>query len=138
LSSILLITYSLKIYEKELHKYHSRTFFFAILVLLLLCACNAKTEKEEKDEDPDVDYFAVRNERYGTVPQEVKNAIALRLAQDAMQEENNKTAAIPKWQLIGPANAGGRITILKCPAATKTLFMRALPAAAFLKARIMG
>jgi photosystem II stability/assembly factor-like uncharacterized protein len=82
---------------------------------ILLFSCDAKRESEEH-EDPDVDYFALRNEHYGTVTQEVKNAIAARFEKDEQQEKIfDKTNAIARWQLIGPVNAGGRITDIEMP-----------------------
>src|SRR6185369_9798013 len=45
----------------------------------------------------------------------VKDAIARRLAQDASQEQSARTTAIPKWQVIGPGNIGGRITDIEMP-----------------------
>ena len=83
----------------------------------LLFSCNTKKEYgEEKEKAPDADYFAVRNEHYGTIPKEVRTAIIARLEQDNLQDEiKAKTAAVPKWKLIGPANIGGRITDIEMP-----------------------
>lgn len=91
-------------------------FLFTIITLAALFSCNERMEDEEKERDPDVDYFALRNMHYGTVPQEVKDAIETRLAKDNMQLESlEKTTAVPQWQLIGPGNIGGRITDIEMP-----------------------
>ncbi|MEP6684013.1 MAG: T9SS type A sorting domain-containing protein [Parafilimonas sp.] len=87
-----------------------------ILAASLFLSCNKKEGEDETERDPDVDYFAIRNMHYGTIPQEVKNAIARRFEYDELQQESfSKTSALPKWQLIGPANIGGRITDIEMP-----------------------
>ena len=75
-----------------------RLAFYALCISLF--SCNAKEGKEEQEErDPDADYFATRNEHYGTVPQEVKDAIQARLSADNIQEESLlKTTAVPQWK----------------------------------------
>ncbi len=89
---------------------------FFLLFIITLFSCYAKKEKQEKESDPDVDYFAVRNEHYGTLPQQVKDAIQARLSQDELQQrEGSRTIPVPEWKLIGPANTGGRITDIEMP-----------------------
>jgi photosystem II stability/assembly factor-like uncharacterized protein len=91
-------------------------FVLSLLSIIVIFSGNTKNENEEDETEPDVDYFALRNMRYGAVPQEVKDAIEARLFKDETQEEaNTKITSIPKWQLIGPANIGGRITDIEMP-----------------------
>ena len=99
-----------------------RIFYFLIVYTLCISLFSCYTKKEREEEsDPDSDYFATRNEHYGTVPQEVKDAIQARLSADNMREEQLlKTTAIPKWKLIGPANTGGRITDIEMPRSNDT------------------
>jgi len=101
----------------EKKRYFLPFLFFLLAITIVLFACNVKKEEnEEKERDPDVDYFALRNEHYGTVPAEVKLAIQKRLADDELQQQVlSKTAPLPPWQLIGPSNIGGRITDIEMP-----------------------
>ena len=93
-----------------------------ICVVSIFFSCNRKGEEDETERDPDVDYFAIRNMHYGTVPQEVKDAIEKRFAYDEMQQEEAlKTGAVSAWQLIGPANIGGRITDLEMPKSNENI-----------------
>jgi photosystem II stability/assembly factor-like uncharacterized protein len=96
----------------------SFSLLFCILIfsVSLFLSCNKKEGSEEKESDPDVDYFAIRNMHYGTVPQEVKDAIEKRFEYDEMQQEVfSNTPAVSAWQLIGPGNIGGRITDIEMP-----------------------
>lgn len=89
---------------------------FLVAFLFIFIACNEKYEDEE-NEEPDVNYFAMRNEHYGSVPQEVKDAINARLSADFANEitDKNNPFVMPSWQQIGPANTGGRITDIEMP-----------------------
>ena len=95
--------------------------FFYVLCLftavVVLFSCDLKREGEEEEEEaPDADYFAIRNEHFGPMPADVKEAIIARLTKDnAAEELNVVNAAGPKWQLIGPGNTGGRITDIEMP-----------------------
>lgn len=95
------------------------TLFYYVSFLFFSFAffsCNTKLENEENEKDPDVDYFAMRTWHYGSVPQEVKDAIAARLKKDfALEEANLNAPAVPQWQSIGPGNIGGRITDIEMP-----------------------
>ena len=105
-------------YIKKFHTAYNIVFLLSVLALqVLLFACSESREQEEEEtEIPDTDYFAVRNEHYGTVPQDVKEAIRLRIEKDnAIEEMNVSIAALPKWKLIGPSNIGGRITDIEMP-----------------------
>ncbi|HRI19557.1 MAG TPA: T9SS type A sorting domain-containing protein [Panacibacter sp.] len=100
-------------------------FSFALsltITAVLLFACNTKKEYEEEEERaPDADYFAVRNEHYGSMPKDVRSAIIARLELDNSQDEiKAKTAAVPKWKLIGPSNIGGRVTDIEMPRGNDT------------------
>ncbi len=93
-----------------------------ICLVSIFFSCNRKEEEDETERDPDVDYFAIRNMHYGTVPQEVKDAIEKRFAYDEMQQDEAlKTGAVSAWQLIGPANIGGRITDLEMPKSNENI-----------------
>ncbi len=114
-------------YSARINRYNGSLNHFSFMVCLLITAtllfsCNAKKEKEEEGEKaPDVDYFAIRNEHFGAIPKDVKNAIIARLEQDNLQEEMNATnATVPKWKLIGPGNTGGRITDIEMPRGNDT------------------
>ena len=105
-------------YKKKFSTAYNVVFLLSVLALqVLLFACNENREQEEEEtEIPDTDYFAVRNEHYGTVPRDVKDAIRLRIEKDnAIEEMNVSAAAVPKWKLIGPSNIGGRITDIEMP-----------------------
>jgi len=88
-----------------------------ILAAIIMFSCNRKEgDEDETEKDPDVDYFAIRNMHYGTVPQDVKDAIQRRFEYDEQQQETSlKTSTLPVWQLIGPSNIGGRITDIEMP-----------------------
>jgi photosystem II stability/assembly factor-like uncharacterized protein len=93
-----------------------------ICVVSIFFSCTRKEEEEEAERDPDVDYFAIRNMHYGTVPQEVKNAIEKRFVYDELQQDEAlKTGAVAAWQLIGPANIGGRITDIEMPKSNENI-----------------
>src|SRR5947199_1543386 len=93
-----------------------------ICVVSIFFSCNRKEDEEETERDPDVDYFAIRNMHYGTVPQEVKSVIEKRFAYDEMQQDEAlKTGAVAAWQLIGPANIGGRITDIEIPKSNENI-----------------
>ena len=111
--------------EKNKTPFFSLYSFFLFLSVLIcitgFLSCDIKRENEE-EEEPDVNYFALRNEHYGTVPQEIKNAIEARLALDDRQQETNAIASVTSpWQLIGPANTGGRITDIEMPRNNDTI-----------------
>ncbi len=108
--------------KKGLGNRLSFALFFGLTAAVLF-SCDAKKEnEEEKEKGPDVDYFALRNEHFGVMPKEVRNAIFARLAQDNRQEEiNASTLAVPKWKLIGPSTTGGRITDIEMPRGNDTI-----------------
>ncbi len=89
-------------------------FVLSVLLFIGFISCNTKKENE-KNEDPDADYFALRNEHYGTVSQDVKDAIAARFLQDDQNDANAKMNIKTEWKLIGPSNTGGRITDIEMP-----------------------
>ena len=95
----------------------TRFLHFSLTLLLFTSIFSCHENEEEENEQPDVNYFAMRNEQYGSVPQEVKDAIAARLAADNETEltEKNNPFVMPSWQLIGPSNMGGRITDIEMP-----------------------
>lgn len=104
--------------KKNTDRFSIRHYFLYLAIFsaaISFYACNSKNEIEP-NEEPDINYFALRNERYGVLPQEVKNAIQERLMQDnALEDQLLAKAAVPAWQLIGPANTGGRITDVEMP-----------------------
>lgn len=84
---------------------------FCLYFLLTITSCKIIKEEKEFFPDPDAEYFAHRNGYQGLAPQELRNAIAVRMEKDAQQLSlESRSIPQPNWQNIGPANTGGRIT----------------------------
>lgn len=111
----------MKTFTKKM-KTATTLFLCVMLTTFVLSACNREREEDEEHEEPDVDYFALRNMHYGSVPKDVKDAIEARLSQDNAWEDAQELAgtATSPWQLIGPSNIGGRIVDIEMPKGNDT------------------
>ena len=108
----------------------------AAFVTVLFLSFVRKDKEAKENEDPDTNYFSMRNAWYGTVPDNVKEAIKARLQNELSQKAALlKTGATPVWQLIGPSNTGGRIVDVEMPkGSTSTIYAAAASGGIFKSA----
>src|SRR5215831_19381339 len=106
---------------------------FILCTALMVCFSFLTENRKAENEDPDTDYFSMRNASYGLVPDVVKAQMKARLINEMAREKAAAIGSMPAWQMIGPANTGGRIVDIEMPRGSDSIIYAAAASGGIFK-----